>query len=70
MTLAFAPFDKELKVTKINADEKTVRRLASLGLCVGGVVTSMYDNGGNVILKVLDSRVALNKALAMKILVA
>ena len=70
MNLAFAPFNTELTVTKINADEKTSRHLKNLGILVGGKIVSMIDNGGNVIVKVKDCKLAINKALAMKICVA
>jgi ferrous iron transport protein A len=70
MSLAFAPFGKEMTVKQINADEKTKRHLESLGISVGGIVVSMFDNDGNVVLKIKGGRLALNKALAMKIIVA
>lgn len=70
MALAYAPFGKQLRIIKINADEKTKRHLENLGLLVGADVISMYDISGDVIIKVRDSKLALNKSLAMKIHVA
>ncbi|NCA68025.1 MAG: ferrous iron transport protein A [Clostridia bacterium] len=70
MALAFAPFGKELKIVKITADEKTRRHLENLGLLVGADVISMYDISGDVIIKVRDCKLALNRSLAMKIQVA
>ncbi|MDR3263490.1 MAG: ferrous iron transport protein A [Clostridiales bacterium] len=70
MTLAFAPFGREMIIKQINADDKTKRHLENLGMAVGGSVTSMFDSDGNVVLKIKDCRVALNRALAMKIVVA
>jgi len=70
MALAFAPFGRELKITKILADEKTKRHLKNLGLIIGADIISMYDNCGNVIIKVKDCKLALNKTLALKIYVA
>ncbi len=70
MALAFAPFGRELKIVKINADDKTRRHLENLGLLVGAGVMSMYDICGDVIVKVKDCKLALNKSLAMKIQVA
>jgi ferrous iron transport protein A len=69
MTLAFAPFGKEMTVRQINADDKTKRHLENLGMSVGSNIVSMFDNGGNVVLKIKDGRIALNRALAMKIVV-
>lgn len=70
MALAFAPFGKEFTITNINVDEKTKRHLENLGILIGGRVTSIFDMNGDVVLKVKDGRLALNKALAMKITVA
>ncbi len=70
MALAFAPFGKELRITGIAADEKTKRHLENLGLIVGTGIMSMYDIKGDVIIKVRDCKIALNRALAMKIFVA
>ncbi|MDR1939265.1 MAG: ferrous iron transport protein A [Clostridiales bacterium] len=69
MNLAFAPIGKEMTIKQINADEKTKRHLENLGMTVGGSVTSMFDNGGDVVLKIKDGKVAMNKSLALKIVV-
>ncbi len=69
MSLAFAPFNRGLKIVKINADEKTGRHLTNLGLTLGGSLTLLSASGGDCIVKVKDSKLALNRALAMKILV-
>ncbi len=69
MSLAFAPYGKEVQVTKINADDRTRKHLNDLGIAVGGHVTSISESRGDVILKVKDGRLALNRALAMKIMV-
>lgn len=70
MALAFAPFGKEVTIVKIMADNKTKKHLENLGVIVGGNVTSIMDHNGSVILKIRDTRLALNKALALKIQVA
>ncbi|MDR2046616.1 MAG: ferrous iron transport protein A [Clostridiales bacterium] len=70
MTLAFAPLGREMTIKQIDADEKVKRHLENLGMYVGSPITSMFDSDGNVVLKIKDGRVALNRALAMKIIVA
>lgn len=70
MALAFAPRGQGMTVVKVNADEKTRRHLENLGILIGSVVTSLFDSRGDIILKVKDGRLAINKALAMKIMVA
>ena len=43
--------------------------LENLGIVPGGLVTLINVNDGSVILKVKESRIALNKDMAMKIMV-
>ncbi len=69
MMLPFAPCERELEIVRINADENTNRRLVSMGLAVGSRVTLLDASGGNCIISCRQCRVAINKALAMKIVV-
>ena len=69
MTLAFAPLGQQVKVLEIKAEDKTKRQLENIGLGAGSTLTAVSDSGGNVILQVKDGRVAINRGLAMKILV-
>lgn len=70
MALAFAPYGREVTVKSIYADEKTKKHLGNLGILIGSVLTSYSDGKGDVIVKVKDGKLAINKALAMKIIVA
>lgn len=70
MPIFAAPVGVELKVTKILADEKTKRHLENLGILAGSNVTLISQSNGNIIVKIKDGRIAINKQLAMKILVA
>ena len=70
MALAFAPLGRELVITKINADDKLKRHLENLGFIIGSTVTTVIDSSGDLILRIKDCKVALNKALALKIMVA
>ena len=56
-------------IKRIGGKEETRRFLENLGFVVGGVVTVVNENGGNVIVNVKDSRVALDKNMASKIMV-
>lgn len=67
--LAVAPIGKEMTIAKIITDTKTKRHLENLGIWVGGEVSSMADSAGNLILKIKEGRLAINKELAMKIYV-
>lgn len=70
MPLTAAPIGKDLKVTKVAADEKTRRHLENLGILSGAIVVSLSEINGNVILKIKDGRLALDRQLATKIFVA
>ena len=56
-------------IKKIGGKEETRRFLENLGFVVGGVVTVISEVGGNIIVNVKDSRVAIGKDMANKILV-
>ncbi|MDQ0363147.1 FeoA family protein [Breznakia pachnodae] len=70
MPLVLAPVGKTLKVLKCSLDEKTGKHLQNLGLIPGATVVVVREKDGDVIVQVKDSRIALNKQLARKILVA
>ncbi|MDR3319320.1 MAG: ferrous iron transport protein A [Clostridiales bacterium] len=70
MILTFAPYGQELEIKRINADENTSRRLNSLGLMVGSKLTLVSAAGGSCIIRCMDSKLALDRTLAMKITVA
>ena len=57
------------KIIKIGGKDETRRFLESLGFVVGGEVTVVSDIGGNMILNAKDSRVALGKDMARRIMI-
>lgn len=57
------------QVNKIHGRDETRRFLESLGFIAGSHVSIISENGGNVIVNVRESRIALSKALASKIFV-
>ncbi|MDD6639299.1 MAG: FeoA family protein [Lachnospiraceae bacterium] len=56
-------------IKKVGGKEETRRFLENLGFVVGGMVTVVSDTGGNLIVNVKDSRVAIGKDMANKIMV-
>ena len=70
MPIAIAPLDADLTIVKILADEKTKKHLASLGVVVNGKIRILSSSNGNVITLVKGVRLALNRDVATKILVA
>ena len=69
MPLTYSEKNKELIIRKIGGNEDVRRHLANLGLTVGGTFTVINSLAGNLIVKVKESRIALNKDLAKKIMV-
>ena len=70
MPLVLAPTDVDLKVMKILVDDKTKKHLESLGITINSTIKLVSTSGGNVICIVKDGRLALDKSIATKILVA
>ena len=70
MPIILAPVNKELRVVRIAADEKTKKHLENIGINVNGAVMVLSSSGGSVVLKIKDGRVALDKNISTKIFVA
>ncbi len=69
MQLAVAELGKTVEVVRILVEGAAKKRLEALGFSLGGHITPLADNGGNLIIKVGESRVAVNKGIAMRVLV-
>ncbi len=69
MPLVFADPGEEMLVRKVGGSPEVKQHLADLGFNVGAQVTVISTMGGNVIVKVKESRVAISKEMAQKIMV-
>ena len=69
MPLVLADAGSENIVRKVGGTAEVRQHLADLGFNVGTPVTVVAAMGGNVIVKVKESRVAISKELAQKIMV-
>lgn len=69
MPLTMAREGEENTIRRIGGKEDCKKFLANLGFVPGGSVTVVSKIGGNVILNVKDSRVALGKDMANKIMI-
>ena len=56
-------------IKKIGGKEETRKFLESLGFVAGGEVSIVSEIGGNMIVNVKDSRVAINKDMANRIMI-
>ena len=68
--IIYAPEGKESVIRKIGGKEETRLFLERLGFVVGAIVTVVSEIQGNLIVNVKDSRVAIGKDMASKILVS
>ncbi len=69
MPLTMAKTGEQNLIKKVGGKAETRQFLENLGFVVGGVVTVITEIGGNVIVNVKDSRVAVSREMANKILV-
>ncbi|MGI6172466.1 MAG: FeoA family protein [Christensenellales bacterium] len=67
--LSYANTDEDNVIRRIGGSPEVKKRLEDLGFVVGGNVRLIASLNGNVIVKVKESRVAINDELARKIMV-
>lgn len=69
MPLTLAEVGEESIIRKIGGKQEVRAHLENLGFVVGGTVTVVNTIGGNVIVNVKDSRIAVSREMAQKIMV-
>ena len=69
LPLSMAETGRPQIIKKIGGSPEVRQHLETLGFNVGGEVCIVSTLGGNLIVKVKESRVAVDKALAGKIMV-
>ena len=69
MPLTFAKEGEINSIIRVGGKDETRRFLESLGFVSGAQVTVVSALGGNVIVNVKDSRVAISREMASKIMV-
>ena len=70
MPIGLAPLNTEMKVVRVLADEKTKKHLESLGILTNSLITVISSVNGGVVVAVKEGRLALDRSIASKILVA
>lgn len=61
---------RDLKIVRILTDDKTKKHLESLGITIDSTISLISVSGGSVICLIKGGRLALDKEMARKILVA
>jgi len=69
MPLTLADAGEENMIRKIGGNDEIKRHLEDLGFVAGANVTVVSSIGGNLIVNVKDSRVAISKEMAGKIMI-
>ena len=69
MPLTMASPGEAVTIRKITGKDEVRQHLAELGFVVGQDVTVVSDLGGNLIVHVKESRVALDGAMANRVMI-
>lgn len=69
MPLSFVANGEESIIRRIGGSPEVKKHLENLGFVVGGRVTVVSAVGGNLIVNVKESRVAIGRDMAMRIMV-
>lgn len=69
MPLTMAKTGETNTIKRIGGREDTRKFLENLGFVAGGMVTVVSEISGNMILNVKDSRIALGRDMASKIMI-
>lgn len=69
MPLGMASVGDTNIIKRITGQDDVKQHLSELGFVVGAEVTVVNELGGNLILNVKESRIALDKTMAMRIMV-
>ena len=67
--LSLAAPDEEQTIKRVGGSPEMKKHLEDLGFTVGGRVTPIASLGGNLIVRVKESRVAISAEMAQRIMV-
>lgn len=69
MPLTMANAGETVTIRRITGTDAVRQHLAELGFVVGETITVVSKNGGNLILQVKDSRVAIDQSMANRVII-
>ena len=69
MPLVLADPGEEAVIKKVGGSPDMKKHLEDMGFTAGGAVTVMNTIGGNLIVKIKESRVAISREMAQKIMI-
>jgi len=68
--LAMATVGERVRLESIYGGKKLIRRLTALGLTPGVELSVVQDAGGPLLVSVRDSRIALGRGMAYRVMVS
>ncbi len=69
MPLAMANQGMDFTIKNVNGSESVKHHLETLGFVTGAIVSVITEINGNVIVNIKNSRIAISKSMATKIIV-
>ena len=69
MPLALANIGEEYMIRRVSGNPEVKKHLEDLGFTAGRSITVVSALGGNIIVKVKESRVAISEEMARKIMI-
>ena len=69
MPLALANIGEEYMIRRVSGNPEVKKHLEALGFTAGGSITVVSALGGNIIVKVKESRIAISEEMARKIMI-
>ena len=69
MPLLLADVGEENIIRKVGGSQEVKKHLEDLGFVVGGMVSVISEINGNLIVNVKDSRIAISREMAQKIMI-
>ncbi|MSS18918.1 FeoA family protein [Pseudoramibacter porci] len=69
MPLSLVDLNQEVIIKFIRGNDKVMKHMNDLGFVVGAVVKPVQKLGGNLIVAIKDSRIAIDESMARKIIV-
>lgn len=69
MPLGIVPLGKQVTISKVLLEDDCKKHFNNLGIIPGQAITLINSNHGDLIVKIKEGRVAINRGLSMKIFV-
>lgn len=69
LPLTYASIDEENLIKKVGGNPEMKKHLEDLGFVVGATIRVVSVSGGNLIVNIKESKIALDEKLASKIMI-